>query len=122
MGARLTAIGKRAKGQVVPAVLHVGDVTLDPGTMKVSRAGRHIKLTAKCFRLLKVMMEAPDRVCSHAELELTVWGMPLEDGRTLRTHMHALRRALTANGEQDPIETVLGFGYKMLSDVTADEH
>lgn len=120
VAARLSAIVKRAKGQVVPAVLQCGDVVLDPATMRVSRGGRPLKLTAKCFRLLRVLMEAPDRVRSHNDLEFTVWGAPLEDGRTLRTHMHALRRALTAGGEPDPIETVLGFGYKLQSNVPAE--
>ncbi|TFW21768.1 DNA-binding response regulator, partial [Massilia arenosa] len=28
-------------------------------------------------------------------------------------HMHTLRRALTAGGEDDPIETVHGVGYRL---------
>jgi len=120
VAARLAALGKRARGQVAPAALHCADVVLDPATMKVTRAGRTVKLTAKCFRLLRVLMESPDQVCTHVELELSVWGAPLEDGRTLRTHMHALRRALTLNGEPDLIGTVLGFGYKMVSSVPAE--
>jgi DNA-binding response OmpR family regulator len=119
VAARLAAISKRAKGQVVPAVLRFADIVLDTGAMRVTRGGRTVKLTAKCFLMLKVLMENPGRVCSQFELEHAVWGAALEDTRTLRTHLHALRRALTANGEFDPIETVLRFGYRMVGSEAA---
>jgi DNA-binding winged helix-turn-helix (wHTH) protein len=80
--------------------------------MRVERAGRTIKLPPKCLRLLRVLMEVPNRVFSRAELETAIWGEPLPDSDTLRTHLYTLRQALTAEGETDPIETVHGVGYR----------
>lgn len=116
--ARLAALIKRSRGRVVPAHLRSGDLTLDPATLTVWRAGRQVKLPPKCLRLLQILMESPDRVHRHADLEAAVWGEAL-DTRTLRTHLHTLRRALTANGESDPIETVPGFGYKMAGEAAS---
>jgi DNA-binding winged helix-turn-helix (wHTH) protein len=48
-----------------------------------------------------------------------VWGEQLLDSDTLRTHIYTLRRALTANGEDDLIETVHGLGYRL---VVGDAH
>jgi DNA-binding response OmpR family regulator len=115
VAARLCALGKRAKVLRASTVLEFADITLDQATMCVRRGGRPVKLTGKCFQMLKVLMETPQRVCSQVELEYAVWGGQLENTRTLRTHLHSLRRALTERGEYDPIETVLGFGYKLVT-------
>jgi DNA-binding response OmpR family regulator len=115
VGARLSALIKRYKGQVTPAILQCGDVRLDPGTLQVERAGRLVKLPPKCMLLLQMLMRSPNRVLRRAELETEVWGEQLPDSDTLRAHIHTLRRALTAAGESEPIETVHGFGYKFTS-------
>ena len=115
VGVRLAALIKRDRGQVVPDILRCGDISLDPQTLRVERAGRMVKLPRKCLQLLQMLMDAPDRVLRRAECEIAVWGEPLPDSDTLRSHMHTLRRALTAQGESDPIETVHGIGYRMVS-------
>jgi DNA-binding response OmpR family regulator len=38
----------------------------------------------------------------------------LPDSDTLRAHIYTLRRALTAHGEDDLIETVHGLGYRLV--------
>jgi len=113
VAARLAALIKRHQGQVVPRTLRYGDISLDPQTLDVERAGRAVKLPRKCLHLLQLLMTSPERVLRRAELESAVWGEPLPDSDTLRSHMHILRRALTADGESNPIETVHGTGYRM---------
>ena len=61
-------------------------------------------------------MAEPGRLFSRSELETAVWGDTQETSDTLRTHMHVLRRALVEAGGHDPIETVHGLGYRLLSD------
>ncbi|WP_260438651.1 winged helix-turn-helix domain-containing protein [Burkholderia contaminans] len=51
----------------------------------------------------------------HAALEAEVWGDALPDSDMLRMHVYTLRSALTAQGEQDPIETVRGIGYRFVA-------
>jgi DNA-binding response OmpR family regulator len=111
--ARLAALVKRHTGRVVPNVLRHGDISVDPGTLAVERAGRAIRLPRKCLHLLQLLMASPGKVLRRAELEIAVWGELQTDSDTLRAHMHTLRRALTAEGETNPIETVHGIGYRM---------
>jgi len=113
VGARLGALIKRHRGRVVPGVLRHGDISLDPDTLQVERAGRPVKLPRKCLQMLHMLMAAPGRVLRRADLEAELWGNALPDSDTLRSHMHILRRALVAPGESDPIETVHGIGYRL---------
>lgn len=113
VAARLGALIKRRQGQVVPRTLRYGDISLDPQTLDVERAGRAVKLPRKCLHLLQLLMASPERVLRRTELETIVWGEPMPESDTLRSHIHILRRALTADGESNPIETVHGTGYRM---------
>jgi DNA-binding response OmpR family regulator len=61
------------------------------------------------------MMGEPGRVFSRRELESEVWGDEQGTSDTLRSHMHELRRALSRAGGYDPIETVHGLGYRLIS-------
>lgn len=112
VGARLGALVKRYRGQVAETALCCADVCLDLKTLTVERAGRPVKMPPKCLHLLRLLMQTPGRVIGHAELEAEVWGEALPDSDTLRAHVYTLRRALTAQGERDPIETVHGLGYR----------
>ncbi|KLU22395.1 chemotaxis protein CheY [Caballeronia mineralivorans PML1(12)] len=116
VGARLAALIKRYKGQVTQAVLSCADVRFDVSTFTVDRGGRPVKLPPKCLQLLRILMQSPNKVFGRAELEAEVWGEQLPDSDTLRAHVYTLRRALTANGEDDLIETVHGLGYRLVVD------
>ena len=119
VGARLGALIKRYKCQVTQATLSCADIRFDLTTLAIERAGRQLKLPPKCLHLLRILMQAPNRVFGRTELETEVWGEQLPDSDTLRTHIYTLRRALTADGEDDLIETVHGLGYRL---VVGDAH
>jgi DNA-binding response OmpR family regulator len=113
--ARLHALHNRSRGRVTQKLLVAGDLTLDPRTLEIRFAGRDVKLPPKCIRLLEMMMAQPGRLFSRSDLENAVWGDSQETSDTLRTHMHVLRRALLEAGGRDPIETVHGLGYRVVS-------
>lgn len=113
--ARINALHKRAGGRITGKPLVAGELTLDPRTLEVRFAGKGVKLPPKCFRLLEKLMSEPGRVFSRAELENTVWGDDQETSDTLRTHMHLLRRVLIDAGPYDPVETVHGIGYRLVT-------
>ncbi|AHI68632.1 response regulator transcription factor [Burkholderia thailandensis] len=115
VAARLGALIKRYRGQVTQAALCRADVRLDLQTLTVERAGRPVKMPPKCLHLLRILMQTPNRVIGHAELEAEIWGDALPDSDTLRAHVYTLRRALTAQGEPDLIETVHGLGYRLVA-------
>ncbi len=113
--ARLRALYKRSNGRVTSKLLVAGDLTLDPRMLDVRFAGAAVKLAPKCFRLLEAMIADPGRVFARAELERAVWGDTQETSDTLRSHMHLLRRALLDAGHYDPVQTVHGLGYRLLT-------
>jgi DNA-binding response OmpR family regulator len=118
--ARLLALHKRSRGRVTQKLLVAGDLTLDPQTLDIRFAGNEVKLPPKCIRLLEMMMGQPGRLFSRGELESAVWGDTQETSDTLRTHMHVLRRALVDAGGRDPIETVHGLGYRLVSNAPSE--
>jgi DNA-binding response OmpR family regulator len=113
--ARLTALHKRNTGRVTAKVLTAGDLTFDQRTFDIRFAGNPIKLPPKCFKLLELLMSEPGRVFTRADLEKAVWGDEQETSDTLRSHMHLLRGVLVEAGAYDPIETVHGLGYRLLT-------
>ncbi len=111
--ARLLSMNRRSSGRIAPRPLEAGALSLDPKTMAVRFAGNDVKLPPKCLRILELLMREPGRVISREEIERLVWGESQETSDTLRSHLHTLRRALTAAGGHDPVETLHGIGYRL---------
>jgi DNA-binding response OmpR family regulator len=111
--ARLVAMHRRNSGRVTTRMLEAGTLTLDPRTMTVMFSGNEVKLPPKCLRILELLMQEPGRVITRDEIERLVWGESQETSDTLRSHLHTLRRALTAAGGHDPVETLHGIGYRL---------
>ncbi len=111
--ARLISMNRRSMGRISPRLLEAGTLTLDPKTMSVRFAGKEVKLPPKCLRILELLIREPGRVISRDEIERLVWGESQETSDTLRSHLHTLRRSLTAAGGYDPVETLHGIGYRL---------
>jgi DNA-binding response OmpR family regulator len=111
--ARVTALHRRASGRTTSRPLEHGELSLDPKTMTVRWSGTEIRLPPKCLAILELLLREPSRVVNRDEIERQVWGEPQETSDTLRSHLHTLRRALTAAGGSDPVETLHGIGYRL---------
>ena len=97
--------------------LSVGDIELDTAAHAVSRAGVPISLTSKEFSLLRYFMAQPGVVISQEELLDHVWDENADPfTNTVRVTVGTLRRKLTVDGTDAPIETVIGAGYRLLGD------
>ena len=95
------------------ALLRAGEIELDPSRHEVKVKGQSIVLTALEFRLLKTLLERPDRVQTREVLLADVWGIEAEImTRTVDTHIKRLREKLGPPAEI--IETVRGVGYKLV--------
>jgi len=101
--------------QKAPDVIVVGDLSIDPRTREVKRAGDLIALTATEFDILWCLVQADGRVLSREEIQEQVWG-PRHHGtlRTIDNFMMQLRTKL----ERDPTDpdhllTVRGVGYRL---------
>ena len=113
--ARVRALLRRAKPEVLSSVIKVGDIMLDRDQHRVYRKETEIRLGPTEFRLLEFMMRHPGRVFSRAQLLDNVWGETIYiDERTVDVHVGRLRKAINRRAsETDPIRTVRGAGYAL---------
>lgn len=84
------------------------DLTMDPNSRLVQRAGATIELTEQEFAVLLALMEDRPRPLSRADIQART-GNRVGDGGAVEVHVHHLRRKL---GE-DVIQTVRGVGYRV---------
>ena len=114
--ARVRAMLRRAKPEIISTLLKCGDVELDRTTHRVHRKGREVRLGPTEFRLLEFLMSTPGRVFSRSQLLDGVWGHDIYvDERTVDVHIGRLRKSLNTAGGQDVIRTVRGAGYALES-------
>lgn len=109
LSARIRALMRRQSGRVSPVIEH-GALSLDPATHEVSLNGAPVKLSAREFSLLHVLLEQPGVPLSRAQLEerLYGWGDEVESN-TVEVYIHSLRRKLGAEW----IRNVRGVGYRV---------
>ncbi|MFI5979959.1 two-component system response regulator CseB [Streptomyces sp. NPDC051555] len=94
-----------------PAVLTFGDLTVDTLGMAVHRAGRPVPLTPTELRLLLEFAGSPGAVLDRRRLLRDVWDYGWEgDTRVVDLCVLRLRKKIGA----ERIETVRGFGYKLV--------
>ncbi|MGD9914512.1 MAG: phosphate regulon transcriptional regulator PhoB [Rhizobiaceae bacterium] len=110
--ARVRALLRRAKPEVLSSVLKVGDIVLDREAHRVYRRKSEIRLGPTEFRLLEFMMQHPGRVFSRSQLLDNVWGETIYiDERTVDVHVGRLRKAVNTGRMPDVIRTIRGAGY-----------
>lgn len=121
---RIRAMLRRAYGELAAGSdaekIIFGDIVIDVGRLQVQRRDQSINLTPTEFRLLRYLVNNPDRPISRSTLIETVWGYgsDIGDDRTIDVHIRHLREKI----EDDPTSprwllTVRGFGYKFKPDV-----
>ena len=109
---KVNALIKRSKGLVRSKVFSAGTLSLNPNNGMVINDGEEIKLTAREYGILKVLMENKGSVISREKLLDLVWSYNSDmDERVLDTHVSNLRKALSSNGKL--IKTVIRRGYKI---------
>lgn len=111
--ARVHAVLRRAEANDAPAddaVLTVGQLTLDPVSVRVELAERELALTKTEFRLLQTLMEQPRKVFTRKELMDGAYDGTLVSHKTIDSHIRRVRTSFEGFGV-DPIRTVRGVGY-----------
>ena len=110
-------VALRRRGQVTDSpspLVQLGDVCIDLVSRRITRGDEEIHLTPIEFRLLGELLAHPDKVMTHRQLLLAVWGPTfVEHNHYLRIYMGHLRQKL----EQDPtlpryLLTETGVGYR----------
>ncbi|MCS6870904.1 MAG: response regulator transcription factor [Anaerolineae bacterium] len=121
LNARVRALLRRAqRTEAERAIIELGNVRLDSSTYQVSFNGKTIQLTATEHRLLRYLMEHPNRALSPAHLLEAVWDYPANTGDPdlVRAHIRNLRAKLGDEADASRfIRTIHGVGY-MVSPLT----
>ena len=103
LAARIRAAVRRSSASHADpdALIHIGNVELDPARRLVHKAGQPVHLTPKEFDMLRYLMARAGLPITHARLLHAVWG-PEYGGELeyLRTFVRQLRKKL----EDDPAE------------------
>jgi len=114
--ARLEALARRTRPlqQGRATRLQVDDLVLDRESMKASRAGLSLSLTARELALLELLMSAPGRLFSRERILASVWGHS-EDPLTnvVDVYIRRLRSKIDEGHATALIHTVRGLGYRL---------
>ncbi len=112
--ARLRALLRRSGLEESPGVIHLGDLTLDPGNRSVTLNGQVVELTGAEFNLLHILLSHAGSVVSREVLAREGLGRPLQAfDRRIETHMAQIRRKLGPLPDGAlRIHTIRGAGYQ----------
>jgi two-component system KDP operon response regulator KdpE len=112
---RATLRGRRQDGEP-PAVVTVGDLSIDIPRRRVRLAGAEIRLSRKEFAILRLLAQHAGLIVTHQHLLREVWG-PAHEHEThyLRIYIGHLRQKL-GDDPADPryISNEPGVGYRLL--------
>jgi DNA-binding response OmpR family regulator len=110
--ARIQALARRPNSVTLP-VIEIADLHIDRNRRVARRGKRDLALTRKEFGVLEVLATSPGRVVSAEELLEKVWDEAADPfTNAVRITIMTLRRKL---GDPPLIETVIGFGYRLVA-------
>ena len=114
--ARVRALIRR--GAVArPAVLTVGDLSLDPARHEVRRTAGLIGLTRTEFALLEYLMRHAGEALTRRRLVEHVWDYAFDgDPRIVDVYVRALREKIDRPYRRSSLQTVRGTGYRIHDD------
>jgi two-component system OmpR family response regulator len=114
--ARVRALVRRAPPER-PAVLRVGDLTLDPATREVRRGDTAVDLSPREFSLLEYFMRHPGEALSRTRLIEHVWDFAFDgDWNIVEVYVRYLREKVDRPFGRQSVETVRGVGYRLRDD------
>lgn len=111
--ARIRALIRRSSKEPLP-VITVGDLTIDPQTRRVQRAGEWIDLPTKEFAVLEFLARHSDEVVTRTMMMEHVWGDDFESfSNVIDVYIKNLRQKIDRGFKQKLIHTIRGGGYSL---------
>ena len=105
--ARLRALIRRSEGRAEPT-LHCGNVELDAAAKLVLQNGKKVMMTAKEFRILKVLIERAGKYVTKSDIEYSLYNADdAVESNAVEVSIYNLRKKLGS----DFIQTIRGVGY-----------
>lgn len=112
LSARIRALLRRPADALTEQVLQLADLTLDPATHQVQRAGKDISLSQREYTLLHYMMRNIGIVLSRERIEEHIYNYDFAGGsNVVDVYIRFLRKKIDKDFEPKLIHTVRGVGY-----------
>jgi DNA-binding response OmpR family regulator len=111
--ARVRAVLRRTESRehAEPAIMKIGQITIDTGRREVRIGDAPVTLTTREFDLFAYLASNSGLALSRRQLITGVWGEDwYGDERTVDVHVRQLRKKL---GSDLPLTTVWGVGYRL---------
>ena len=109
--ARVRALTRR-KGEIPSNELAFGDIILNQSTYELSCGTLSVKLGAKEFRIMQMLMFAPKNIISKDEFIEKIWGYDSEaEYNSIEVYISFLRKKLGAIKSTVQIKASRGIGY-----------
>ena len=109
--ARVRALTRR-KGEIPSNELSFGDLTLNQSTYELCRGSQSVKLGAKEFKIMQMLMFAPKNIISKDEFIEKIWGYDSEaEYNSIEVYISFLRKKLSAIKSKIQIKASRGIGY-----------
>ena len=110
--ARLHALLRRSD-ITRPVVLSIGDLSLDPVSHVVTRAGTPVNLTPKEYAILEALIRHPGEVLTRASLGERLWRDDDDVNNLVDVHVSHLRKKIDRPPLEQLIHTIWGRGYRL---------
>jgi two-component system copper resistance phosphate regulon response regulator CusR len=110
--ARIRALSRRNNEAPAGEILRIADLEMDVQKKAVVRAGVHISLTAREFKLLHFLMRNKGRVVSRVDIIEQVWETSFDTGsNVIDVYINFLRKKIDKDFSTKLIHTLVGMGY-----------
>ncbi len=118
--ARIKALNRRNRDEIVNPVLKVLDLEIDSIARKVTRNNKVINLTATEYKILELLLSNKGKVFDRIVIAEKIWGFSFNSGtNVIDVHINSLRKKVDKDFPQKLIQTKKGFGY-VLSEEALD--
>ncbi|MEZ5343976.1 MAG: response regulator transcription factor [Pyrinomonadaceae bacterium] len=110
--ARLRALLRRPRGEMVPATISFGDLEIDTRAQKAFGNGELITLTTKEYALLQYFARNADRVIGREEISEHVWNETFDPfSNLIEVYVNRLRQKISNSITSPVLTTRRGAGY-----------
>ena len=114
--ARIRALMRRPR-ELQPDVLEIADLSLNTVDHRVTRSGRAIRLTAKEYALLELLMVYKGQILGRAQIAEHAWDEALDPlSNIVDVYMNRLRKKIDGGFEHRLIHTRRSEGYMISAD------
>ena len=115
--ARIKAILRRTTPEEEETSLTIGPITMDQDTHEVQVGDTSVELSPTEYKLLRYLMQNPNRVLSKSQILDHVWEYDFNgDAGIVESYISYLRRKLDPLTDESLIQTKRGFGYLLKTD------